>query len=85
MSRRETKERDILYKACRDKRQIKMESSARHKAWALLQKKIAKAEEELAALQQDYAANPTNENRRKALAQRMTLEALKQRAAKNWT
>ena len=84
MSREETV-RSTMQELGRQRRQIKMETDARHQAWALLQKKIAKAEEDLAALQQDYAANPTNENRRKALAQRMNLEALKQRAAKNWT
>lgn len=85
MSRRETKERDVLYRACRDKRQDKMESSARHKAWALLQEKIARAEEGEAAAKARHEAQPTPETRRSLLAAKLHLAALKQRAARNWT
>ncbi|WP_458400058.1 hypothetical protein [Mailhella sp.] len=85
MSCRSEKVRDMMHQASRDRRQDKMESSARHKAWALMKDKIAEARANVAAARAALENEATPETRRRYLAARMNLEALKQRAAKTWT
>ena len=77
--------RSTLQELGRNRRQVKMECAARHKALAVLQAKIAEAEARLREARATFEAEPTDQNRRRALALRMTLAALKDRAARNWT
>lgn len=83
MSRKE-RIRTFMMTIGRVRRQDKMESSARHKAEALLKIKIADAKVRLAQATAEYEAEPTAETRRRMLAERMALAALKERLASNW-
>lgn len=76
---------DCMRQAIRNRRQIKMERNAMHKAWKILLSKIAKAEERLAQTRAEHEAAPTQETRRHYLAAKLHLAALKDRAARHWT